>query len=227
MRPLKELVNTVDPGWPLVKTWIDSAKNKVQVLPHDTVKGEDALYKTQVTTRSPMGAIVYGTGGILIDSGWIRILGSGSARLDRSLPEWNKGKTFKEFGDPVSYLLVADDAVGGFFALNTGGLGKDIGKIYYLAPDNLRWEALDLTYTDFLLFCFCEDLNKFYNGLRWKNWQEEVAKLDGKNVYNFFPTLWTSEGKDINKVSRKAILVEEQYHLNLDFKKQLGDQLNK
>jgi hypothetical protein len=34
--------------------------------------------------------------------------------------------------------------------------------------------------------------------------------------------LWTKEGKDIEKTSRKDIAIEEQYSLNLDFRKQLG-----
>ena len=44
-------------------------------------KAEFALYKTQVTTRSPMGAIIYETMNILIDNGWIRILGSGNEKI--------------------------------------------------------------------------------------------------------------------------------------------------
>jgi len=50
----------------------------------------------------------------------------------------------------------------------------------------------------------------------------EVAKLDGTNTYNFYPFLWTKEGKDINKVSRKPVPVEEQYLFTLDMRKQLG-----
>jgi hypothetical protein len=81
MRSVDELVNKTDPGWTLVKDWIKSAKNKVEILPVDQAKAKDALYKTQVTTRSPMGAVIFMTGGILIDDGWIRILGSGSRRI--------------------------------------------------------------------------------------------------------------------------------------------------
>lgn len=179
-----------------------------------------------VTTRSPMGAIVYSTGGILIDNGWIRILGSGHGRLNRSLPDWNKGKSFKEFGDNPSFLLVADDAVGGFFAINGGQFGNDAGKIYYLSPDNLEWEPLDLTYSDFLDFCFNNNLDDFYKGLRWTNWKEEVAKLEGNKVYNFLPFLWTKEGKDISKNTRKIISVEEQYDFNLYNRRQLGIEKN-
>lgn len=222
MRPLTELINKSDPAWPLVSDWISKAKNNVEVLPADTARNSKALFNTQVTTRSPMGAVVYMTGGILIDHGWIRILGSGSNKLNRSLPGWNKEKTFKEYGDAPSYLLIADDAIGGFFLLNGGGLGKDPGKIYYFSPDNLEYEPLDMSYTEFLQFCFNGDLDKFYEGNRWTTWKEDVAGLEADKVFNFFPYLWTKEGKDIDKCSRKAVSAEEQYSLNLDFRKQLG-----
>jgi len=222
MRPIDELINKADPGWTVVDQWIKEAKNKVEVLAVDTVKAKDALYKTQVTTRSPMGAIIYMTGGLLVDDGWIRILGSGNVKLNRTLPDWNKGKSFKEFGEGPSYLLIADDAVGGFFLLNGGALGKDVGKVYYFAPDNLEFEPMEMSYSQFLLFCFNNDLDKFYKGNRWTNWREEVKKLDGNEVFNFVPFLWTKEGKDINKNKRKAVPVEEQFSLNLDFRKQLG-----
>jgi hypothetical protein len=222
MRPLDQLINKTEPGWTLVQEWIGKAKNKVEILPVDTVKAKDALFKTQVTTRSPMGAIVYSSGGLLVDGGWIRILGSGHNRLNRTLPDWNKGKSFKEFGEAPAFLLVADDAAGGFFAVNGGALGSDAGKVYYLSPDNLEWEPLDLSYTGFLNFCFNGDLDEFYKELRWTDWKAEVAKLDGNKAYNFFPYLWTQEGKDINKVSRKPISVEEQFSFTIDMRKQLG-----
>ena len=119
-------------------------------------------------------------------------------------------------------MLIADDAIGGYFAVNGGEFGSDMGKIYYLSPDNLEWEPLDLTYSDFLEFCFNGNLDDFYSNLRWANWKDEVSKLDGDKVYNFFPPLWSKEGKDVHNRSRKPIPVEEQYQFNLDTRKQLG-----
>lgn len=222
MRTLQELVNTNTSSWEHVKDWIDTAKNKVEILPCDTASANTALYLTQVTTHSPMGAIVFSTGGLLIDNGWIRILGSGSKKLNRTLPGWNKGKSFSETGEKPSFLLIADDAVGGFFAINGGKFGNDAGKVYYLSPDKLAWEPIDLTYSEFLDFCFNGDLVKFYGGLRWTNWKEEVALLTGDKVYSFYPYLWSKEGKDINKNTRKMIPVEEQYLFNIDARKKLG-----
>lgn len=225
MRTLEELINYTDPGWPFVQQMIDSAKNKIEVLPCDTTRAKLALYQTQVTSRSPMGAIIFSTGGILVDGGWVRIVGSGSKKLNRSLPEWNKGKSFKNFGDVPGYYLIADDAIGGFFALNNGFLGKAMGKVFYLSADRLVWEPLNMTYTDFLYFCFSDNLNNFYDNLRWINWRKEVAKLKGDKVFNFYPYLWTKEGKNINQNKRKIIPVEEQFQFNMQSRQQLG--LNK
>ena len=222
MRPIEDLINTNDPGWPLVKQWIDEAKNKVDVLVCDTVKAKEALFETQVTTRSPMGAIVFSTGGILVDDGWIRILGSGSSRLPRSLPGWNKGKSSSNPVQKPGFYLVADDVIGGFFAINGGALGNDLGKVYYLAPDDLEWEPMEKTYTEFLLFCFSGDLEKYYGGYRWNGWRKETDSLSGDQTFNFFPPLFTKEGKNLSKSSRKAVPIEEQYSYTLEMKRQLG-----
>ncbi len=216
MRTLQELINTDDPAWPLVEEWIGLAKNKVEVLPCDRERAEKCLINTQVTTRSPMGAIIYETGGLLIDNGWIRILGSGSDRLKRILPDWNKGKTFHNFGEPAPYLLVADDAIGGFYAINGGFFGQDAGNLYYFAPDMLKWIPLEMGYSQFLLFCFESDMNDFYTGMRWKGWEQEVSNLNPDHSISFFPFLWTEQANDIEQIHRKAIPIEEVYNFNMD-----------
>ncbi len=222
MRTLQELVNTEDSGWPVVKEWIDLAKNEVEILPCEPQRAEKTLVNTQVTTRSLMGAIIYETGGLIIDNGWIRILASGNDRMKRSLSDWNKGKTFSEFGEPAPYLLIADDAIGGFYAINGGYLGKDAGNIYYFSPDTLEWESLEMGYSQFLLFCFESNLNDFYKGLRWKNWEEDLKNLKPDYSYQFFPFLWSKEGKDINKAHREVIPVEEVYNFNMGMRNTLG-----
>src|SRR5580704_12358683 len=117
MRSLSELVNTTDPGIEKVREWAQSAVNECVLLP-PSAQREQVLLETQVTTRSTMGAIAYETGGILIDGGWLRFLGSGHPRITRTLPGWNKARS-------IGYYLVADDAVGGFFAINGGAFGAD------------------------------------------------------------------------------------------------------
>ena len=221
MRPIDELINRKEPGWKVVKEWIDSAKNKVEILPVDSTNAKNALYKTQVTTRSVMGAIVFSTGGILIDNGWLRILGSGSPAMRRTLPDWNKGKAFKEFGDRPEFFLVADDAAGGFFAINYGSFGKDMENMYYLSPDDLEWEPLKMNYEDFIYFCFDGDLQGFYKGIRWKSWQKDVQALKADDVFHILPPLWSKEGKDVEKSFRKPVPAEEQFSYNMSIRNKL------
>jgi hypothetical protein len=222
MRTLQELINTEEPGWPIVKEWIDLAKNKVEILPCESQRAEKSLIDTQVTTRSLMGAIIYKTGGLLIDNGWIRVLGSGSDRMKRTLPDWNMGKTFSEFGESAPYLLVADDAIGGFYAINGGFFGEDAGNLYYFAPDMLKWIPMEIGYSQFLLFCFETDMNDFYTGLRWEGWQKDVEALHPDYTYSFYPFLWTEEGIDINKVHREVVPAGEAYNFNMDSASTLG-----
>ena len=69
MKTLNELINTKESGWAVVKERLQEATNPYEILPKDIKRAEEELLRTQVTTRSPMGAIIYETGGILIDDG--------------------------------------------------------------------------------------------------------------------------------------------------------------
>jgi Protein of unknown function DUF2625 len=222
LRPIEQLIDPDNTGWKLVKQMIKTAKNKVEILSCDTTKARVALFETQVTTRSPMGAIVHNTGGLLIAKGWIRILGAGNPKLNRSLPEWNRGKSVKKQGELPTFWLVADDVVGGFFAINGGSLGQDTGMVYYMAPDNVTWDGLGFSYTEFLSFCFNGNLALFYKELGWKILQNEAAKISGDKVFNFVPPLWSKQGKDISKNQRMAVPAEEQYQFNQQVRKQFG-----
>jgi hypothetical protein len=222
MRTLEELINKEEPAWDLIQEWLQEAINSYEVLPRDAKRAETELLNAQITTRSPMGAILYETGGILINGGWIRLLGSGSERLDRGMFQWNKGKTFEDYGQPPAFLLVADDILGGLFAINGGAFGQDdLGQIYYLAPDTLSWEPMNCGYSEFVCWTLEGDIDLFYEPYYWKGWQEEVPKLNGNQVFSFFPFLWTKEGQQIEAVSRKVVPIEESYRLTMDMQRQL------
>lgn len=221
-KTIDELINYSDPGWKKVKKWIDSAVNKVEILAVDTAQAREALLDLQESTETPLGTIMYMTGGLLVDEGWIRILGSGSNKLTRSVTAWNKGKTYNTISEKSHYLLVADDALGGFFAINEGGLGSDKGKIYYLVPATLEWKRMDMNYEEFLHFVFNEDLDEFYVPFRTKNWRNDVSGLGADKCYNYSPPLWAKEGKNFTKSVRRYIPAEEQFNYNMVMRKKLG-----
>jgi hypothetical protein len=212
MRNLPELIDADDPAWPLVQSWIANATNPVEVLPATAPKRSEALLATQVTTRSPMGAVIFETGGLLVDSGWVRILGSAHARLPRSLPQWNHGRTFDEPQERPACLLVADDVVGGFFAVNGGRLGNDLGAVHYFAPDTLEWEQITSGYTAFLQWCLSGDIAKFYQSYRWPNWQTEVRSVPGDRGLLIYP-FPSTQGPPIPERLRRVVPISELFDL--------------
>jgi hypothetical protein len=213
VKELAELLNLDDPALPLLKQWIGETKRPVELLPPGASRAE-ALLATQVTTRSTLGAVVYETGGILIDHGWLRVLGSGHPRLSRTLPDWNRGRS-------KGFLLVADDVVGGFFAINGGTLGPDVKHMYYFAPDTLDWEPMKMGYTEFVQWAMSERLDAFYDWIRWPDWQNDVTELSGDRGFIFIPLLFTREGKD-GSGKRSDVPMEELWDFAMDVRTQLG-----
>lgn len=226
-RSLQELLDSNDSAWPIVQAWVRAAENSVVLLEPDERQRADALIQTNVTTHSPIGAIVYHTGGLLVDKGWLRVLGSGHSKLPRSLPSWNRGRSTTAEGKPLGFWLIADDVAGGFYALNGGAFGRPDGRVFYFAPDTLRWEPMNgMGYSEFLAWCLSSNLAHFYESVRWEGWEVEIAQLEGDQGLSIYPFLWAEEGRDIAKCSRRPAPISEIFALNLvEFPKQLGTRL--
>jgi hypothetical protein len=212
VKSLEELTNTDDSAIDLIRQWTALNENHIEILP-PSANREAVLLDVQVTTHSTMGAVAYETGGVLVDDGWLRFLGSGHPRLTRTLPGWNQDRS-------NGFYLIGDDAAGGFFALNGGAFGDDRGNVYYWAPDRLEWEGLGLGYTDLFRWALTDRLAEFYADLRWPTWKEDVAELPGDRCYGFFPFLWTSEGS-IEGSHRATVPVHEAFDCKCDILRQL------
>jgi hypothetical protein len=212
-RELDELIVTHDPAIDLLKQWVRDAEVPCELLPPGPER-EDALLYLQVTTHSTLGALAYDTGGLIIDHGWLRFLGSGHAKLPRTLHDWNSTRT------DGAFYLVGDDAAGGFFALNGGAFGDDLGSVYYWAPDNLEWESLNAGLTDILSAFLTSYLGDFYKSLRWSTWREDIQNLSGDRCFFFFPFLWTREGS-LEGSDRSTVPISELWSLKVETVRQL------
>lgn len=182
MKSLDELIEKQNPAWNIIKTWFDSANNHYEILPPDVENAGNELVGMQLSTATPLGSMIFYTGGLLIDHGWLRILGSGSEKLPRGFFEWNFGKTFEQAGERPLHLLIADDVVGGYFAVNGGGLGDKVGLVHYFHPQKQQWESIGLNYSQFLGWALTADIASFYHDLRWDNWQDTIKTVGGNQV---------------------------------------------
>jgi len=194
-----------DPAWPDVQAWIREAKNSVDVLPPDAPRRDSIREKVGVSLESALGAVIHETGGLLVDQGWLRILGSGSPRIPRTAlvdRQW---------------ILVGDDVVGGFFALHPPG-----GDVRYLAPDTLEWEGLGIRYSAWLRWCLSEQLGVFYQDYRAHGWEERIRSLEPERSFQILPPPW-AEGPAFYERSWKSLPVEQLYELTLDLQTQLRE----
>ena len=62
-------------------------------------------------------------------------------------------------------ILVADDVIGGFFAINQGAFGAD-EDMYYWAPDRLQWEPIGFDFSFFFRWSLTGALADFYQHYR-------------------------------------------------------------
>lgn len=221
MRPIEQLLDTREPAIELISTWTRRAVRPVEVLPVDPARGREALLALQVTTRSPLGALAHDTGGLLVDDGWVRVLGGGCERLKRSIDGWNVLARPVEDQRLPRALLVGDDAVGGFFACNGGGLAGPAEHVFYLAPDTYEWEDLEVGYSDWLRWLCGGDLEAFYAALRWPGWREDVRALDSGRVFHVAPPM-VFAGPPIGLRSRSPVPIDEQWHFSRALEKQLA-----
>lgn len=213
---IAELVDRENHAWEELKQLLDGGQNTYVYVPAKREAGEDTLYRLQISTKSYLGAVAYETEGIVLDHGWITLLGAGGDSISGSLTSWN-GVSEQPWVDVLEgMMVVAYDAAGGFFGMDTGKYGRT-GQVYYFAPDALEWESTELTYSGFMNWLANGDLEQFYQTFRWKGWQEEMSQLQTGQVFAYYPPLWTQEGSGESS-SKAPISIMEAWKFALDGK---------
>lgn len=214
MRALAELLDQQEPALPLLQSWIDEpAGNGGSLLPPDERVGADTLVRLQVTTRSMLGALAYETGGVSVADGLVRLLGSGNSR--------SLLRTAEVAGCPLdgSYpdvIIVADDVLGGLFALNGGRFGASgQGEVFHLAADDTVWASLGVGHTDFVAWCLTGELAQLYGPLTDLDEYRSLPRPTFDATYSFYPFLWTQEAKHA-RPSVRVVSAEESLKVRLD-----------
>lgn len=217
MRSIAELRDVEDPAWPLIQAAISDADHSVDVVPVEPVGGEQTLVSLQVTAASPLGALALHTGGLLVDHGWLRVMGAGHPPLNltSSLDPSSRN-------EPSGLLRVAFDVLGGSYAINGGALPGALGEVSYFAPDALAWIPLGMGYGAFVDWTMTDHFTTFNEDLRWPGWQDEVRSLAITEGIGLFPFPFFREGRDLSLVSRRPVPIDELLTLWHDLAEQLS-----
>jgi len=221
-RSLDELIDREHPAWPELAHLLHHGSNVVEVLGSTSEDSERTLRELAVSTASPLGALAFETGGVLVDHGWLRILGAGNDRaLPRDLATYNFGAAGARAPRVAGAMVIADDAVGGAFAVNGGAFDGDQGSVFYLSPDTLAWEDLGADIRGFLRFAAEGDLAQFYRDLRWPSWRDDLQSLGGDEAILIYPFPW-AEGPVLAERQRKVVPLEELWAVQLEMQRMMG-----
>ena len=202
-----------DTAWDEITEAVAGSPYPVTILPPDPERAEECLTAMGITTRSWLGALVTNTGGLLVDHGWLRVLGSGTGELVDVLVD----------ADPAAGgLVVAFDVLGGQFAWIPRVPGAQ-ATIHYFGPDLLSWQDLEQGYAEWLYAVLSGSLTQFYDTLRWPGWEAEVAQLSLAEGIHAWPPPSTVEGEDLATVSRMPIPMTELVSFHHEFARQLGE----
>jgi hypothetical protein len=205
-----------------IKQQIEASKNAVELIQCHNPSNE-LLSILKITEHSILGTILKYTNGILIKNKFLRLLGAEDSEWTDSIRKWNNlpGSPIIE-NIPTDCIIFGYDILGGFFAINGGYFGNDLGNIFYFAPDMLDWENLSIGHSQFITWCISGDVDKFYEAFIWDNAEEMINKTKSGQGISIYPFLCSNEGKQIDSCSKKIVPLKELWDLNLEMKRKLG-----
>lgn len=202
-------------AWPDVADAIARATPAAEILPPGANDGPQVLARIGLAEKSTLGALVVNTGGVLVDHGWLRLLGGGSPGLPDIATASDLGA-----GGPA-HLIVAFDALGGRFAVDGGGLGVNPGEVCHWGANTLRWAGIGCGHTAFVSWALGGGLSEFYSDLRWPGWQDETSTLGVRQGISVYPPPFTAEGREIGSASRRPVPYRELLEFYADMAAQL------
>lgn len=207
-RSASELSAVENPAWPAIEQAVARAAVPVRVLPVSRSRGAEVLVRLQVSAASALGAMALNCGGLVLDHGWLRLLGGGADALPDLAQANGLGDPSQTRSAPA-WLVVAFDVLGGQFAVDGGGLGVGAGEVCYRGPDTLAWVGLGAGHGDFVSAALSGALTEFYGSLRWPGWEGEVAEVGLGEGLSLYPPPFSAEGANIAAVSRRPVPFSE------------------
>ena len=210
-------MNKIDNNlWQEIKNMFIKSNRKIDLNLDESKDGKKSLEILKITSESPLGSIILNTSGIVIDN-WIRIFGH-DTNTSKGVIGYNEIGENGVATKITKMLIVADDVVGGIFALNAGRFSEGIGEVWYFAPDTLAWESLGMQYSEFIAWIAQGNINEFYSTMRWSTWKEECKDIKFNESILIYPFLWSNEIQ-LEKADKKIVSSEELFKINQEYSK--------
>ncbi len=205
----------MDNIWGKIKEISYKSNHEIIIFEGTLENGQKECKELNIPNDSVLASVVMNCNGIYVDN-WIRILGQGN-EMRNGVLYYN---TLLDDSCLEGMFIVANDVVGGIYAINISRFEIDKSKIWYFAPDTLEWESLGMKYSDFIAWTAQGNISEFYESMRWDSWKNDCKKVELNTGYLIYPFLWAKEC-DKNTASKKVVLFDELMKLNFDYSKKL------
>lgn len=202
--------------WKSIYKRLDECDKEVIYLLNKSDNANKVLDILQVKSQSFLGSIIINTSGVIIDN-WIRLLGC-DCEGNRGIVSYNLINEERVPTRIEKMLIVADDIIGGIFALNKGKFPSGLEKVWYFNPYTLNWESLEMDYSTFLHWISDEKMDEFYSKIRWSNWKEDAKIVRFNEAIFINKFLWTKEIQ-FEKLYNKILPVEELLYITQEYRK--------
>ncbi|MBV9718319.1 MAG: DUF2625 family protein [Candidatus Eremiobacteraeota bacterium] len=222
IRSVEELTSG-DSLWPTITKWVRQANVTIDVLPRTDSDAEREIAALQVTTRSALGAIVFESGGIMLDHKWLRLLGTGLKDVSPSIGHLNGLLDSSSASLIPGTLVFAWDVLGGIFVINENRLPFRRGNVCYFAPDSLAWMDTQMGHAEFCKWSFTDSLPRFFHHLRWSNWAAQVTTIPADHGLALYPPLFSKEGTQIENAAKKSVPTLDLLRLQIHYGKEVGN----
>ncbi len=103
--------------WHELKAFFNKSERNIVIKAGDETNGRKCLESLNISSNSVLGTCIYNSSGITID-GWLRILGQENGGC-KGIIEYNE--IIKKQTSITDLLIVANDVVGGMFAVDDTG----------------------------------------------------------------------------------------------------------
>lgn len=151
----------MDNTWNKIKEILYKSKHEVIIFEGTIENGQRECGKLSIPNDSILASVVINCSGIYIDN-WIRILGQGNEKRN-GVSHYN---TSVDDSCLYGMFIVANDVVGGIYAINISRYEYEKNMIWYFAPDTLEWENLSMKYLNFITWAAQGNVSDFYASMR-------------------------------------------------------------
>ncbi len=208
--------------WGKIYSMFEDSNRNISIYKGIESVGIQELSNLGINKDSALGGIILNTAGVCVDN-WIRIIGQSNDEHG-GICKYNRLGKDIECDFVKGMLIVAQDVVGGLFAVNVSKFSEDINNIWYFAPDTLEWESLDMDYAEFIEWVVDGNVDEFYVNMRWNTWKEDCKDIHFEQAYLIYPFLWAKEC-DLSTATKRIVPFEEMKAINLEYAKKFSEEM--